>query len=35
MDHDPMKGKVLTYMEGGTDSYLRKSAKYQPKRRYD
>ncbi len=31
MDHDPMKDKVLTYMEGGTDSYLRKSAKYLPK----
>lgn len=30
MDHDPMKDNVLIHMEGGTDSYLKKSAKYQP-----
>lgn len=29
MDHSPVSDEVLTYMEGGLDSYHRKSAKYQ------
>ena len=28
MDHSPVSDEVLTYMEGGPDSYRRKSAKY-------
>ncbi len=29
MDHSPVADEVLTYMEGGNDSYHRKSTKYQ------